>query len=484
MRAAIYARISHDPKSAANSADELPRRGGDGLGVERQEQDCRELALRHSFDVTRVYVDNDTSAYSGKRRPDFEQMLDAMKNNEFDVLVCWHTDRLYRSMKDLERLIDIAEVTRTSIRTVQSGDIDLSTSAGRMVARILGSVARQESEHMSERRVRFNIQKAESGKWQTVNRVFGYTMTGEPLEPEASAVRAAVADVLAGKSIRKVSMEWNAAGLKTTLAGKSQTDPHSKKPRVIDGNWNSPRVRRLLMNPRYAGLKTHRGKVVGKGDWTALIDEDTHRGLVAHLSDPTRVLNTAFERKYIGAGVYVCGNCGGKMRSARPGGRTTYAYACRDHAHLLRTGKPLDDFVTGVVVGRLSRKDAHLLLEDKRIDLSALQIKRNGLQARLDELAEAFAEGNIDMSQMTKGTASLRTKLAAIDSQLAEAVRTDPVAGLIADRKQVQARWDECSPAIRGQIVDALVTVTVLPIPSDRKGPGFNPEFVRIEWKR
>lgn len=485
MRAAIYARISHDPKATASTADDAPKRGGDGLGVERQEQDCRELASRLHFEVVRVFVDNDTSAYSGKRRPDFEKMLGAMKNNEFDVLVCWHTDRLYRSMKDLERLIDIAEVTRTSIRTVQSGDIDLSTSAGRMVARILGSVARQDSEHMSERRVRFNIQKAEQGKWATVNRVFGYTMTGEPLEPEASAVRAAVADVLNGKSIRKVAMEWNSAGLKTTLAGKSQTDPHTKKPKVIDGTWNSPRVRRLLMNPRYAGLKTHRGKVLGEGGWTALIDPDTHRGLVAHLSDPSRAINTAFERKYIGAGVYICGRCDGKMRSARPGGRKTYAYACRDHAHLLRAGEPLDAFVTSVVLGRLSQPDAHLLLEDKRIDLPALQTERNGVQARMDQLADMFAEGAIDASGLRRGTTTLRTKLAAIDSQLAEAVRTDPIAGLIADRQRVQERWDECSPALRGQIVDALVTVTVLPIPNKDRGPqGFNPDYVRIEWKR
>jgi site-specific DNA recombinase len=488
MRAAIYARISHDPKAAVGTADDPPRRGGDGLGVERQEQDCRELATRHGFEITRVFIDNDTSAYSGKRRPNFEAMLDAMKNGEFDVLVCWHTDRLYRSMKDLERLIDIAEVTRTSIRTVQSGDIDLSTSAGRMVARILGSVARQESEHMSERRVRFNIQKAELRKWATVNRVFGYTKDGVPFEPEAQAVRDAVKDVLAGKSIRKVSMEWNAAGLKTTLAGKQHTTTDANGnpvTKTLDGKWNSPRVRRLLMNPRYAGLKTYRDNVIGKGDWTALIDEDTHRGLVAHLSDETRVIHTAFERKYVGAGVYVCGRCGGKMRSARPGGRKTYAYACRDHAHLLRSGEPLDAFVTGVVVGRLARGDAHLLLEDKRIDLLALQSERNGIQARLDELVEIFAEGAIDADRLRKGTTALRTKLAVIDTQLADAVRTDPIAGLIADRELVQARWDECSPAMRGQIIDALLTVTVLPIPNkDRGSKPFDPQYIRIEWKR
>ena len=105
-------------------------------------------------------------------------------------------------MGDLESLIEIADAARIQIRTVQGGDLDLSTSAGRMVARILGSVSHQGSEHKGERQERANVQKAAAGKWQTANRTFGYTMTGEPLEPEATAFRPAVADVLAGKSIR------------------------------------------------------------------------------------------------------------------------------------------------------------------------------------------------------------------------------------------------------------------------------------------
>jgi site-specific DNA recombinase len=383
-------------------------------------------------------------------------------------------------MKDLERLIEIADVARVQIRTVNGGDLDLSNSSGRMLARILGSVARQESEHKGERHRRSNMQKAEAGKWQTANRTFGYTMLGEPLEPEATAFRTAVADVLAGKSIKAVAREWNAKGLKTTLAGCTQK--RNGKDYLVPGTWNSPRVRRLLINPRYAGLKVHRGKVVGKGDWTPLIDEDTHRGLVAYLSDPSRIKCTSFERKYQGAGVYICGKCGGAMKSSLPGGRKTYCYVCRDKADILRSGEPLDEFVTGVVLGRLSQPDAHLLLDDKRIDIPALQIDRNALQARLDELADAFAEGAIDASQLRRGTSNLRVKLSAIDSQLADAARTDPVAGLIADREQVQKHWDACSPAIRGQIIDQLMTVTVLPCAKGQRV--FDPAYVRIDWKR
>src|SRR5262249_7804669 len=151
------------------------------------------------------------------------------------------------------------------------------------------------------RQVLANTQRAQLGEWLTNNRTFGYTMTGEPLEPEATAYRTAVADVLAGKSIQGVANQWNKQGLKTTLAGTTQT--RNGKECVVEGKWNSPRVRRLLVNPRYAALKVHRGKVIGSGTWTPLIDEDTHRGVVALLSDPSRIKCTSFERKYIGSGV-------------------------------------------------------------------------------------------------------------------------------------------------------------------------------------
>ena len=281
-----------------------------------------------------------------------------------------------------------------------------------------------------------------------------------------------MADVLAGKSIRAVATEWNAKGVKTTLAGTTQKQ-HGKE-HLVTGTWNSPRVRRLLVNPRYAGLKVHRDKVIGKGDWTALIDEDTHSGLLAYLSDPSRIKCTSFERKYIGSGVYECGRCGGKMKSALPGGRKNYVYVCRDHAHMLRSGQPLDEYVTDTLLWRLGQPDAHLMLDTQRIDIPALQAEREVLQARLDTLADQFADGAINDSQLRRGTSTLRTKLAPIDTQLAQA-EGDPV--------KLQDCWDATTPAVRGQIIDQLMVVTVNAV-GKGGARGFDPRYIEIDWRR
>ena len=84
MRTCVYTRISDDHT-------------GQGLGVQRQLDDCLNLADRLGWEVVARFDDNDISAYNGARRPGFEAMLDAMRNGEFGALLAWHPDRLYRS---------------------------------------------------------------------------------------------------------------------------------------------------------------------------------------------------------------------------------------------------------------------------------------------------------------------------------------------------------------------------------------------------
>ncbi|HEY0471477.1 MAG TPA: recombinase family protein, partial [Kribbella sp.] len=133
--AAIYCRISQD-------------RAGAGLGVERQETECLELAGRLGWKVAEVYVDNDTPSKRARRRTAYERMLTDARAGHVDGIVVWHVDRLTRQPRELEDIIDAAEEHGISLATVQ-GELNLSTPNGRSVARMLGVMARQESEQKS-----------------------------------------------------------------------------------------------------------------------------------------------------------------------------------------------------------------------------------------------------------------------------------------------------------------------------------------------
>ena len=107
IRAAIYSRISRD-------------RVGAGLGVERQEADCRALAAQHGWTVATVFQDNDLSAYSGKPRPGYRRLLDQVRAGHIDVILAWHTDRLHRSMTELEEYITACETHAVATHTCRA----------------------------------------------------------------------------------------------------------------------------------------------------------------------------------------------------------------------------------------------------------------------------------------------------------------------------------------------------------------------------
>jgi 5-methylcytosine-specific restriction protein A len=184
-RAALYCRISLD-------------REGAGLGVARQEQDCRALAQRLGWAVTQVYVDNDVSAYSGRSRPAWDRLMADIRAGTVDAVIGWHVDRLTRSPRELEDVIDLADRHGLALATV-TGDIDLGTPTGRMVARMLGAAARHESEHKGERQRRQIRQAAEAGKAAGGgHRPFGYAADRVTvIEPEVAVIRECAARVLA-----------------------------------------------------------------------------------------------------------------------------------------------------------------------------------------------------------------------------------------------------------------------------------------------
>ena len=80
---AIYARISSD-------------RDGQHLGVRRQIDDCAALIARRGWPAAQVYTDDDISAYSGKPRPAYRQLLRAIADGDVDAVVVWNLDRYER----------------------------------------------------------------------------------------------------------------------------------------------------------------------------------------------------------------------------------------------------------------------------------------------------------------------------------------------------------------------------------------------------
>jgi DNA invertase Pin-like site-specific DNA recombinase len=288
-RAGIYTRISSDPS-------------GQRAGVERQRRDCEEYCTARGWEVVGLFCDNDVSASSGRPRRAYDQLLAAVEARSVDTIVTWHNDRLHRSPRELETFIDLVERTNARLAVVTGGDYDLTTPDGRLAARIVGAVARKESEDRSRRVRRKHLELAEAGK------PAGQLGWGVRTDEERDLVREAAERVLAGHGLMTIAREWNRGGVPGP----------SPKP------WTATTLRRALISARAAGLREHggdpRGRTLGQltaAVWAPALDRPTWEQLRAVLLNPERNTNVRAPSKYLLTGLIHCGDCGGRM-VARP----------------------------------------------------------------------------------------------------------------------------------------------------------------------
>lgn len=459
-RAVVYTRISRD-------------RVGAGLGVERQEADCRKLAADLGWDVVAVHADNDLSAYSGKPRPGYLALLEDLRAGVADAVLVWHTDRLHRSPAELEEYIAICQPRDAPTITVKAGPLDLATPSGRMVARQLGAVARYEVEHMIEHQQRARLQAATDGRWSGGRRPYGYESDGMTVvEAEAAVVRDTARQVLAGVSLRRICADLNDRGIPTSTGGR----------------WQPKTLRDVLLRPRNAGLMQHRGQVVGEASWPAILNEDVWRAVVAVLTDPARRTQTTTARRWLLSRLARCGVCGAPITSSSTSGRTIYT--CEGGKHVVRDAAKVDAFVEQVILERLSRPDAReLLAPDETVDTTELHLRDAALRERLDQLAVAYGEDAIDGRQLRAGSERIRTQRTQIAAQLADAGRGSVLDGL-ADAPNPAKVWKGLDLDRRRAVVEVLVDVLILPGRRGRR-PGwqagetyFDPTTVRVEPKR
>lgn len=428
MTNAIYLRISFDPQNL-------------GLGVERQRVDCEALAATRFPDTpTRTYIDNDKSAYSGARRPAYEQMLIDVRAGTITRIIAYNLDRLTRQPRQLEQLIDLGIPIVTA-----AGDLDLTTHDGQLQGRILAAVAKKSSDDTSRRVKRARQDAQESGRWAGGRISYPYISRANIITFRSvrarDTTRAAVEMFLTGHSIRHIARECGALD-----ASAPQTDR----------GW-----RWVLLSPALAGLNTHGIR----GQWEAIITPVEHAELLAILRDPSRNTHPGSQsRSYWLSGLVTCAKC---HRSMYPANET-------------RTGTPVIRCQTCGMVIRRAHLDATV---SKMLwlaaPLSPAQPVSNpsdppgqptDAQSRLPELAAMYVRGDITR----------------VEWDAARAIAPQPARPVSRQGPSLpddlQAAWPELEEHRRHEIARGyLHRIEIHPAP--RNGGKFAEERVRPRWR-
>ncbi|MEI7831635.1 MAG: recombinase family protein [bacterium] len=241
--AVVYGRVSSDDQAGNAST-----RG--------QINEAEEFCRKHELILQHTYFDEARSGKSMKGRPELERMRVDARAGKFQHLVVWKLTRLSRSLIDTLAIIEELDQLGIKFHSITEPDYDTSTSTGRMILRLMATVAEFEREETVEN-VRMGMkQKAKEGFWSG-GQIFGYRMADVNIASEmekkgkliivpeeAAIVKSIFQQYAEGKGLKRIATQLNKAGYSTK-----------------GGNLFTPQqVRLILINPIYAGtirFRTH-----------------------------------------------------------------------------------------------------------------------------------------------------------------------------------------------------------------------------------
>ena len=124
----------------------------EGFSLPEQKERLEAYCKFNSYKIVEYYTDAGISAKTGNFRPEYDRMLEDGKQGKINMIIALKLDRITRSTRDWETLMDYLEKYNINIAFVND-DINTTTANGKMVSRIMMSVSQNEIERTSERTI-------------------------------------------------------------------------------------------------------------------------------------------------------------------------------------------------------------------------------------------------------------------------------------------------------------------------------------------
>lgn len=335
-----------------------------------------------------VYTDEAMTGTKGNRE-NFQQLLDACRRHEVDMIITKSISRFARNTVTL--LEAVRELKELGVDVFfEEQNIHTLSADGELMLTILASYAQEESRSASENqkwRVRKGFEKGELLNWRFM---LGYDIDKNGIsinQEEAEIVRDIFRRFLEGESLNGISRYLN----NSNIAG------------ALGGRWTPQNVRRILSNEKYTGnalLWKHfnnnhieKKKMVNRGEFPmyyaegthpAIIDETTFAAAKAKLDQISELTAGRAKRTYNAfSGIICCAQCGRSYK--RITNHNHHSWNCTNY---LMEGK-------AVCPGLQIREDVLQQAAAKALGLSqydeaVFRDRINSVKARADHILEFF----------------------------------------------------------------------------------------------
>lgn len=469
MRALVQTRVSNDPRADARSTEE-------------QELECRAWADREGWTITKVITETGSASRYGrstKARGRWAELTAELGSGDYDILLSWEASRATRELSVYTELRDLC--AKTGVLWGYSGAVfDLTNRSDRFRTGLDALLSEDESHRISDRVQRSvrarAIQGHPHGKLpygyrREYSEENGALLRQVPDEETAPIVREIFNRVDAGEALHAIAKDLTARGIPIPRPPRS--------PRRHDGlAWLDSSVRRIALNPTNAGMRVHRGEVVGAAKWPGLVTLEQFDRVRAILTDPTRSTRSGDSRaRWLLSGIATCGRpeCGGPLRVLN--NRGTKTYTCTWCQKVTRRLEPVDAYVTERVIALLATwgLDDHEG-DDVDDEVAALDVELEALRTRLDGFVDAAADGTVSPKALARIEARLRPQIRAFEEKRRRLIVPSPVAAV--DLSDPARWWYRATLEEQRELVREVVTVEVLPAGRGRRI--FDPSLVRV----
>lgn len=452
--AVIYARLSDVRK-------------GDVEGIERQVREGEAHAKRLKAKVVERLVDNDvTAADRKKNRPAFQRLMAGMAENTWDVVILRSLERWVRRPAELEEIIEVASKSSVRVESIHGGTIDLSTRQGRMLARMMTNIAIDEVDAVTERVTDWHADRAARGLPCSGKAGYGFNADKVTVnEREAKRIREAAQRVLDGEALLSITRSWSKAGV--TFHG---------------AEWRPSTLRRILLAPRIAGLRTHNGDIVGPAVWPAIVDRATFDRVTKVLTSPSRRSPGSRGQKLL-TGILTCGRDGCGQALNHKWDQKGPRYYCRHCLGTLIAADHTEDAVRDAVIEAVDDK---ALAKAYRAAKPRGKVDRLGeiaqLEADLADLAHQLGEGELTMAEWKVARAGIDKRIGAARAEVERDLDGDALAQWVGQGRALAESWESMGDAQKRSIITAVFDDIVVG-PAIRGVNRFDARRLTFVWK-
>ena len=385
----------------------------EGFSLPEQKARLEAFCNYNGYQIKEYYEDAGVSAKTGNHRPEFERMLEDGKQGKINMIVALKLDRITRSNKDWEFLMEYSDKYEVAIALVDDR-LDTATANGKMISRIMVSVSQNEIERTSER-TKIGLDGAIKDGHIPHRAALGYKHENKKLVIDHTTKDAVIRIFElyhSGMSYQKISTLFN----KEEVLGKT--------------NWRDSTIVNILQNELYKGDFVHGKRTKKPRYYTDVVEPIVSRELWEECQVQKKKNSRSYQRTltYLFLQKIKCPKCnrflGGKA-TKKKNGNVYYYYYCSECKCSIKEEiieNFMSDFIDEIVEYDSVVNQFFLPMMKQKINNPKEQLEKELKQQRdkFTRIRKAYTEGVFTLDEYTNERKQVVNDIQSLEIKLSE----------------------------------------------------------------